>query len=175
MQPSYAPISSILCLRKIVVRSFYLALLECRLRKCRSCSSVPSAARSTTSTGHSGSIWRRTTVLMPLVSCARSTALGNLHECDQCEKKYKSREALLHHRQTAHVEAGQHKCDECGKLCPHKVALRRHKRRVHSDSDFECPVCGKKTRLQSSSQHTKTHAGEEQTVKNIRYLIMTMY
>ncbi|KAH7693699.1 Protein kinase [Aphelenchoides avenae] len=93
---------------------------------------------------------------------------GNLHECDQCEKKYKSREALLHHRQTAHVEAGQHKCDECGKLCPHKVALRRHKRRVHSDSDFECPVCGKKTRLQSSSQHTKTHAEKREEYRCVK-------
>ncbi|KAH7698330.1 hypothetical protein AAVH_34578, partial [Aphelenchoides avenae] len=88
------------------------------------------------------------------------THSDNLHECAQCERKYKSRGALRYHKQNAHAEAGQVECDECGKSCPHKKALREHKGAVHSAPDFECPVCGKKMRQKNSTRHMETHSAE---------------
>ncbi|KAH7702137.1 Protein kinase [Aphelenchoides avenae] len=87
------------------------------------------------------------------------THSGELHECDQCEKKYKSRTAMLRHKRTAHAEAGQSECVKCGKNFPHKKALNDHQR-AHSDRKFECPVCGKKVRPGCSARHMKIHAGQ---------------
>lgn len=140
-------------------------VLECRWQKCRRCSSVSNAENSTTRTCHSGHTWRRTKVCVLTVSCAHSSVSDELHKCDQCPRKYKSRGALRYHKRTAHTEAGHFECGECGKICPHNMALLNHKR-VHSECS-ECPVCSKKMRPAGLSAHMKTHAGEELAVKTL--------
>ncbi|KAH7717173.1 Protein kinase [Aphelenchoides avenae] len=87
------------------------------------------------------------------------THTGKVHECDQCEKKYRWSGGLRQHKRAAHAQAGRFECDECGKLYPHKKALYGHKR-YHSDTDFECPVCGKKMHARSAPQHMETHTGK---------------
>ncbi|KAH7704043.1 Protein kinase, partial [Aphelenchoides avenae] len=77
-----------------------------------------------------------------------------LHECDQCEKKFKSRAALRYHKLTSHVTVGQFECDECGKLYPHKTSLSNHKRDIHAEEPCECVVCGTSFRNPSKlAQH----------------------
>ncbi|KAH7698476.1 Protein kinase, partial [Aphelenchoides avenae] len=101
------------------------------------------------------------------------THKDKLHECDQCEKMYKSRRARLQHMQKAHAEPGRFECDECGKICPNKPALNSHKRvhKTHAEEPCECDVCGTihrhpvalakhKRRAHSKAEHRCEHCGK---------------
>ncbi|KAH7710153.1 zinc finger protein [Aphelenchoides avenae] len=97
------------------------------------------------------------------------THSDKVHECDQCEKKYKRLGDLREHKQTAHAEAGRFVCDECGKICPHKKASRHME--THTGQSCECDVCGTihrnasalalhKLRAHSEAKHPCEHCGK---------------
>ncbi|KAH7703397.1 Protein kinase [Aphelenchoides avenae] len=82
-----------------------------------------------------------------------------LHECDQCEKKYKRREALLEHKHIEHTADGHFECDECERKYTRRRTLLEHKRIAHAEvGKFECEQCGKKYTWRGSLREHKQAA-----------------
>ena len=71
-------------------------------------------------------------------------AHGNLgFDCNLCEEKFASKQALDHHDQVAHRKAAPVKCDQCDVSFTSKVSMKNHKKYVHSSVEkIVCKFCG---------------------------------
>ncbi|KYM97713.1 PREDICTED: zinc finger and BTB domain-containing protein 24-like [Cyphomyrmex costatus] len=83
-----------------------------------------------------------------------------VHSCNQCERTFALRQALLLHVQRVH-RARNYKCNECGKNFFNKHDLHKHSS-IHSKvKPYSCSVCQKQfSRLTSLQRHQKLHKDE---------------
>ena len=80
--------------------------------------------------------------------------------CDQCEKRYKTKDALLRHIASAHVGI-KYPCNKCSHKASQARSLNQHIKSVHEGALFPCDKCN--FRSKSSSylyQHVRSmHEG----------------
>ena len=80
--------------------------------------------------------------------------------CDQCEKSYKTKDALLRHVASAHVGI-KYPCNKCSHKASQARSLNQHIKSVHEGALFPCDKCN--FRSKSSSylyQHVRSiHEG----------------
>lgn len=88
-------------------------------------------------------------------------------ECDQCDKKCGSNQALKEHK-LLHTNSKPLKCDVCDKSFRQVSCLRRHVLTHSTETPYTCDVCGKKfTQSQYLKSHQKTHTGVKPYMCNI--------
>ena len=73
------------------------------------------------------------------------------YECEICEKTFKTKSGLYHHK-IIHKE--YHKCEICDKCFTGSQALIEHERIHTGEKPFECEICQK---LFSQASHLATH------------------
>lgn len=93
--------------------------------------------------------------------------MQNIHDgfpCSQCEKTYKSKEALQLHVFN-HTGVRNFVCDvdNCGKAFYNPKTLSNHKRMVHTlDRNYVCEMCGFRTKAKPALiVHKRSHTGEK--------------
>ncbi|XP_047529852.1 zinc finger protein 708-like [Vanessa atalanta] len=65
------------------------------------------------------------------------------HECDQCDKAFRSTIALTQHKRQVHDKEKTHLCQFCSKRFFKKYHLQIHIRSHSKERPYECPDCGK--------------------------------
>ncbi|XP_018352535.1 PREDICTED: zinc finger protein 62 homolog isoform X1 [Trachymyrmex septentrionalis] len=84
-----------------------------------------------------------------------------VHACDQCERTFALRQALLLHVQRIHVRARNYKCNECEKNFFNKHDLVKHLSIHLQEKPYSCSICQKQfSRLTSLQRHKKVHKDE---------------
>ena len=69
-------------------------------------------------------------------------AIYNIRFCDQCEKRFKSKESLRLHVKSVH-EGKMFSCVQCEKSYGNNDNLKRHIGSVHEGVMYKCDICGK--------------------------------
>jgi hypothetical protein len=90
-------------------------------------------------------------------------SIKKIYVCDQCDKEYKSSQALGRHKRVKH-EGVLFACDHCDKTFGEKGHLKTHVRLVHlKEQPFECKECHKKFGLKGNlKKHVRTVHLKEQ-------------
>ncbi|XP_018372975.1 PREDICTED: RE1-silencing transcription factor-like [Trachymyrmex cornetzi] len=84
-----------------------------------------------------------------------------VNACDQCERTFALRQALLLHVQRVHVRARNYKCNECEKNFFNKHDLAKHLSIHSQEKPYSCSICQKQfSRLTSLQRHKKVHKEE---------------
>ncbi|XP_018313819.1 transcriptional repressor CTCF-like isoform X1 [Mycetomoellerius zeteki] len=84
-----------------------------------------------------------------------------VHPCDQCERTFALRQALLLHVQRVHIRARNYKCNECEKNFFNKHDLSKHLSIHSQEKPYSCLICQKQFSRQTSLQrHKKVHKDE---------------
>ncbi|XP_012059213.1 PREDICTED: zinc finger and BTB domain-containing protein 24-like [Atta cephalotes] len=84
-----------------------------------------------------------------------------VHACDQCERTFALRQALLLHVQRIHIRARNYKCNECEKNFFNKHDLVKHLSIHSQEKPHSCSICEKQfSRLTSLQRHKKVHKDE---------------
>ncbi|XP_050346187.1 zinc finger protein 83-like [Nymphalis io] len=65
------------------------------------------------------------------------------HECDQCDKAFRSNIGLTQHKRQVHDKEKSHLCQFCSKRFFKKYHLQIHIRSHSKERPYECPDCGK--------------------------------
>ena len=80
-----------------------------------------------------------------------------MFECNQCDKKYKSRSAQHNHKKTVHLGIVLH-CDQCAFTTKRKDHLKDHIKNIHEK--VVCDLCGKGFSFRSLIDHKRVvHEG----------------
>ena len=76
----------------------------------------------------------------------------NIHQCEICDKDFKTKSGLQNHFSTIHCEQKENKCNICHKLFHFPCKLASHIKSVHENKkNHNCDSCGKSF---SSAQDT---------------------
>ncbi|KAJ8048737.1 Zinc finger protein 84 [Holothuria leucospilota] len=83
----------------------------------------------------------------------------NQYKCTECEKTFRRRVSLLHHRKT-HTVPEMQKCQSCNRFFSPKDVLYEGKTTSHGN--FQCQICENKSVNQSEKRHhlTNGHIGQ---------------
>ncbi|XP_066591093.1 zinc finger protein pita-like [Prorops nasuta] len=80
-----------------------------------------------------------------------------VHSCDQCNRTFPLRQALLIHIHSAHRDR-HHQCSECDKLFFSKYDLSKHMSTHSDDKPYTCTICQKQfSRASLLQRHEKVH------------------
>ena len=72
----------------------------------------------------------------------RVGTVKNLHECEQCGKRFLHRSRLNMHIMRKHSGERPHQCETCGKRFVELNKLRKHERMVHiGETHYKCKFC----------------------------------
>ncbi|KYN03186.1 PREDICTED: uncharacterized protein LOC108773650 [Cyphomyrmex costatus] len=83
-----------------------------------------------------------------------------VHACDQCERTFPLRQALLLHVQRAHRDRN-YKCTECDRHFFTKYDLSKHMSTHSEEKPYTCSICQKQfSRLTQLQRHEKVHREE---------------
>ncbi|XP_054007334.1 uncharacterized protein LOC128891676 isoform X1 [Hylaeus anthracinus] len=83
-----------------------------------------------------------------------------VHACDQCDRTFPLRQALLLHVQRAHRDRN-YKCTECDRMFFSKYDLAKHMTTHSEQKPFACPICNKQfSRANLLQRHEKVHRDE---------------
>ena len=64
-------------------------------------------------------------------------------KCNSCQKIFRNKRYLFHHRVLVHGEPTQYQCHRCGKYFPVATQLKRHIPCTKKLKDLKCEQCGK--------------------------------
>ena len=64
-------------------------------------------------------------------------------KCNSCQKIFRNKRYLFHHRVLVHSEPTQYQCRRCGKYFPVATQLKRHIPCTKKLKDLKCEQCGK--------------------------------
>uniref|UniRef100_A0A8D9EX25 GDNF-inducible zinc finger protein 1 n=1 Tax=Cacopsylla melanoneura TaxID=428564 RepID=A0A8D9EX25_9HEMI len=64
-----------------------------------------------------------------------------IHECKQCEAKFRHKYKLRIHVEKNHAAAKSHACTQCTAQFSYDYMLRNHVREVHEGVNYECASC----------------------------------
>lgn len=78
------------------------------------------------------------------------------HACDQCDKKFLTKNNLKSHK-LLHPAEKQFACDQCNMKFVQKIALTSH-RRVHTEKMYTCDKCDKRFPFWGIANHQRTHS-----------------
>ncbi|KAH0564015.1 uncharacterized protein LOC123273191 [Cotesia glomerata] len=80
-----------------------------------------------------------------------------VHACDQCDRTFPLRQALVLHIQRAHRDR-THKCTECDRMFFSKYDLQKHMSTHAEEKPYSCSICQKTfTRANLLARHEKIH------------------
>ena len=83
-----------------------------------------------------------------------------VHACNQCERTFPLRQALLLHIQRAHRDRN-YKCTECDRMFFSKYDLTKHMSTHSEEKPFNCQICNKQfSRANLLQRHEKVHRDE---------------
>ena len=83
--------------------------------------------------------------------------------CEMCTETFNCQQNLQEHMTTVHGVESSFKCTKCPTMFNNKRSLTVHLNTVHITPSFECPECGKKSKLHHHhKKHMKIH-GQENT------------
>ncbi|KYN41294.1 hypothetical protein ALC56_04445 [Trachymyrmex septentrionalis] len=83
-----------------------------------------------------------------------------VHACDQCERTFPLRQALMLHIQRAHRDRN-YKCTECDRHFFTKYDLSKHMSTHSEEKPYTCSICQKQfSRLTQLQRHEKVHREE---------------
>ncbi|KAL0119559.1 hypothetical protein PUN28_007776 [Cardiocondyla obscurior] len=83
-----------------------------------------------------------------------------VHACDQCDRTFPLRQALLLHIQRGHRDRN-YKCTECDRHFFTKYDLGKHMTTHSEEKPYSCPICQKQfSRLNLLQRHEKVHREE---------------
>ncbi|XP_067118156.1 zinc finger protein 43-like, partial [Centruroides vittatus] len=82
-------------------------------------------------------------------------------KCDICNKGFKWKEQVKHHK-TTHIEERPFKCDICNKSFKLKGQLKSHQKTHSEEQPFKCDICNQGFNCRSQlKSHQKTHSEEQ--------------
>ena len=76
--------------------------------------------------------------------------------CGTCDKHFKLKVALLHHKKKKHSKPKLHKCETCDKTFTYR-ALINHQRNVHEENDKKPVLCIICKKILSTNDKLKRH------------------
>lgn len=83
-----------------------------------------------------------------------------VHACDQCDRTFPLRQALVLHIQRAHRDRN-YKCTECDRMFFSKYDLQKHMATHSEEKPYSCSICNKQfIRANLLQRHEKVHRDE---------------
>ena len=93
-------------------------------------------------------------------------AKHNENTCTYCDKIFNGeRELTNHHKRCVDEGLGTSKCNNCNKTF-NNFAMRRHRERCHEEQKFDCPECGE---MYNNALEVKRHYDAEHKMEPVRY------
>ena len=103
------------------------------------------------------------TIKLDIPGSDESKSSKQLYKCEECEAKYKSKQALHYHTSSKH-EGICYSCKYCGYKAKEKSKLKRHQESIHEGVKYSCIYCEYKATTQGS---LKRH--QESVHEGVRY------
>ncbi|KAK5849071.1 hypothetical protein PBY51_008743 [Eleginops maclovinus] len=80
-----------------------------------------------------------------------------LHDCPDCEKKFKFASSLIAHR-VIHTGERPHRCNDCGRCFSFRQSLDRHRHTHKTGHKYSCRICMETFHsLSARTEHKQTH------------------
>uniref|UniRef100_A0A3P9MPJ0 N(6)-L-threonylcarbamoyladenine synthase n=1 Tax=Oryzias latipes TaxID=8090 RepID=A0A3P9MPJ0_ORYLA len=90
-------------------------------------------------------------------ACSQHKTTVGLHECPDCNKRFKFASSLLAHS-VIHSGVRPHHCSDCGRSFSFRQSLDRHRHTHRSGRTYDCAVCGETFRsLSARTEHKHVH------------------
>ncbi|XP_023808033.1 zinc finger protein 709 isoform X2 [Oryzias latipes] len=90
-------------------------------------------------------------------ACSQHKITVGLHECPDCNKRFKFASSLLAHS-VIHSGVRPHHCSDCGRSFSFRQSLDRHRHTHRSGRTYDCAVCGETFRsLSARTEHKHVH------------------
>ncbi|XP_029317457.1 zinc finger protein 11-like isoform X2 [Cottoperca gobio] len=82
---------------------------------------------------------------------------AGLHDCPDCEKKFKFASSLIAHR-VIHTGERPHRCNDCGRCFSFRQSLDRHRHTHKTGRKYNCVICRETFHsLSARTEHKQTH------------------